>query len=162
MIEALQKLWLFGGPVVGASIVFMLDASRREAEMARQFWAALTVAGIALVGAWFLADVLGHEPPFFYLFSLLGGAAAGVAAGVFFLRKLPHLMEKFSLSFTKKTTVERNKKTDVREIAKHLPPQLKHYDPRKFFDKKKGVFVGLDVEKKPIFIQKKPFLWPLM
>ena len=58
---------------------------------------------------------------------------------------------------TKRSAAERNKKTDVREIEKFLPEASKPYDPQKYFDPVKGIFVGLDETKKPVFIKKSVF-----
>ena len=56
ILDLLQTLWAWGGLPVGAALVFMLDASKREAEMARQVWAGVVVAGIAACLSWFVAD----------------------------------------------------------------------------------------------------------
>ncbi len=52
---------------------------------------------------------------------------------------------------TKKTTLERNKKTDVRNIDEFLPESFE-YNPEQFFNDQKGVFVGLDEKKLPVYI----------
>ena len=49
------------------------------------------------------------------------------------------------------TKLERNKKTDVREIHKFLPVAAE-FDPIKYIDLKKGVFIGLNEGKKPCYI----------
>ena len=49
------------------------------------------------------------------------------------------------------TKLERNTKTDVREIEKFLPKAVV-FDPLKFVNQEKGLFLGLDEQKKPIYI----------
>lgn len=54
--------------------------------------------------------------------------------------------------FKRSTSLERNTKTDVREIEKFLPRRGLEFDPEKFIDPRKGLFLGLDEKKKPIYI----------
>lgn len=51
----------------------------------------------------------------------------------------------------KKTSLERNTRTDVREI-KALLPTTEKYDPEQFIDLKKGVFIGLNENRDPQYI----------
>ena len=65
------------------------------------------------------------------------------------------LQAKFSLlfsRFTVKSSVRRGAKTDIRYMAKELPA-IPNYNPLKFINLKKGVFVGLDENVKPIYLQ---------
>lgn len=56
------------------------------------------------------------------------------------------------LSKIKRTSsLERNKKTDVREIGKFLPASL-NFDPLRHINLKKGIFLGLDEKHKPVYI----------
>jgi hypothetical protein len=59
----------------------------------------------------------------------------------------------FSSKVTAKTSLERNKKTDVRDIKKHIPEQALIFDPLQFMVKKKGIFLGLDENKAPTYIE---------
>lgn len=57
-----------------------------------------------------------------------------------------------ALSRIKRTSsLERNKKTDVREIGKSLPTST-DFDPLRYVDLKKGIFLGLDEKRKPVYI----------
>ena len=49
------------------------------------------------------------------------------------------------------TKLERNRKTDVRDIHKFLPKPVQ-FEPTKFINLKKGVFLGLDEDKKPFYL----------
>jgi hypothetical protein len=53
--------------------------------------------------------------------------------------------------FKRSTNLERNTKTDVRDIEKYLPRPME-FDPLKFINLKKGVFLGLDEHKEPCYI----------
>ncbi len=65
------------------------------------------------------------------------------------------LQAKFSLlfsRFTVKSSVRRGAKTDIRYMAKELPT-IPNYNPLKYINLKKGVFIGLDENVKPIYLQ---------
>ncbi len=80
-------------------------------------------------------------------------AAAGIAGAIFLLRDGVQAIDKLKGKATVTSERERNRKTDVREIEKHLPDSAAAFDPVKFLDKSKGVFLGLDEKKKPIYIE---------
>ncbi len=65
------------------------------------------------------------------------------------------LQAKFSLlfsRFTVKSSVRRGAKTDIRYMAKELPV-IPNYNPLKFVNLKKGFFIGLDEQVKPIYLK---------
>lgn len=72
---------------------------------------------------------------------------------VWWLRVGVRKFDVFTSKFTAKTSLERNKKTDVRSILKHIPEKALKFDPLKFMDKSKGVFLGLDEQEKPAYIE---------
>lgn len=53
---------------------------------------------------------------------------------------------------TKKTRLERNQKTDVRNIQDFLPEPAGQYDPTKYF-KSEGYFLGLGKDNKPVYFK---------
>lgn len=62
---------------------------------------------------------------------------------------------RFSLLFSRftiKSSVRRGAKTDIRYMAKELPA-IPNYNPLKYVNLKKGVFIGLDEQVKPIYLQ---------
>lgn len=77
-------------------------------------------------------------------------AAAGVGGMLLLLRKGSAALDRIKNKVTAKTALERNRKTDVREIAKFLPAEIGTFDPRKLFTPKLGLLVGLDEQKKPV------------
>lgn len=156
LMELLEKMWIWAGIPCGAAWVFMLDAGKQEAEEKRQFWASIAVSGAVLVGAWFIVSWLGKKPDVKHLIIFCASMGAGVWAGVWTLRKIPPMIEKLGQGFTKKTAAERNKKTDVREIKMHLPDPEKTFIPNKFF-KDDGVFIGLNENRKPVYLEKKAY-----
>lgn len=61
-------------------------------------------------------------------------------------------IESVKQRFTRRSDQERNRRTDVREIAKHLPDPEKPFDPLQYMDPAQGVFFGLDENNQPQFI----------
>lgn len=80
--------------------------------------------------------------------------AVSIAICLVILRFGTPLLNKTKAGLTKTTELERNKKTDVREIHKILPPEIGGFDPVKLFPslKENKLLVGLDERKKPVFI----------
>lgn len=66
-------------------------------------------------------------------------------------RVLSPEIDKLKRKMVKKTSLERNTRTDVREI-KALLPTTEKYDPEKFIDLTKGVFIGLNEKRDPQYI----------
>lgn len=64
-------------------------------------------------------------------------------------------VQKFNVlanKLTARTSLERNKKTDIRDMDKYLSTAFK-FNPQDYFDSRKGVFLGLDEDKKPVYIE---------
>lgn len=78
-------------------------------------------------------------------------AILGIVAAVIMLRTGTQIFERTKSKLTQKTALERNKKTDVREINKFLPAPMPPYSINQYIDFKKGTFLGLDEHKKPIY-----------
>lgn len=76
----------------------------------------------------------------------------GATMAVFWLRFITPRINAVLVRFKKTTVLERNRKSDVREIAKFLPQAATDFDPVKFISHKKGVFLGLDENRKPVYI----------
>lgn len=68
---------------------------------------------------------------------------AGLASYFVWLREGQPWLDARAERITKRSSLERNKKTDVRQIADFLPQVEKQYDPREHFNQKKGFFLGL-------------------
>lgn len=76
----------------------------------------------------------------------------GIITHVYLRRWIAPKRNELKVKMTQKTKLARNEKTDVREIASHLPT-TEHYDPMKFIDLNKGIFIGLDELRQPQYIQ---------
>ena len=90
--------------------------------------------------------------PDYYLWSFIGETVLGVFMVWLIIRYGSPYIEMFKNKLTKTSRVERNKKTDIRQIGVHLPFAQSSYDPTKYFNDKKGIFLGLNEHKKPVYL----------
>ena len=90
--------------------------------------------------------------PDYYLWSFFGEALLGVAMVWLIIRYGSPYIEMFKNKLTKTSRVERNKKTDIRQIGVHLPNAQKAYAPEKYFNLKRGIFFGINEQKQPVYI----------
>ncbi|HDU3946018.1 TPA: TraM recognition domain-containing protein [Klebsiella pneumoniae subsp. pneumoniae] len=60
-------------------------------------------------------------------------------------------LDKIKKHLVKKTTLERELRTDVRTVKTLLPETL-HYDPLDYIDLNKGIFTGMDRENEPMYL----------
>ena len=77
-------------------------------------------------------------------------AAAGAAVYFVWLREGQPWWDARAQAMTKKSSLERNKKTDVRNIDLHIPQKLTPHDPKKYF-KKNAIYLGLGEALKPFY-----------
>ncbi|WP_235424025.1 type IV secretory system conjugative DNA transfer family protein [Citrobacter koseri] len=76
---------------------------------------------------------------------------AGIVFHLILRRQLVPELDKLKQRLVKKTSLERNQRTDVRHIKEVLPTTEK-YNPLDFIDLEKGIFIGLDVNREPQYI----------
>lgn len=74
------------------------------------------------------------------------------AVALLWLRYGLPLLDRVLAMINKKSHLERNHKTDVREIHKFLPAAALEFQPLEHVDLDKGIFLGLDEDEKPIYI----------
>lgn len=83
----------------------------------------------------------------FWAISWIGGIIFAFA----WLRYMQPSIAVMLSKISRTSSLERNKKTDVREIGKFLPASI-DFDPLRHINLKKGIFLGLDEKHKPVFI----------
>lgn len=76
----------------------------------------------------------------------------GVVFATYGARKLKSRFSSFFSRFTVKNSVRRGSKTDIRYMAKELPA-ITEYNPLMYINLKKGVFIGLDEQVRPIYLK---------
>jgi hypothetical protein len=151
----------FAWPYIGVGIGLCVAL----AWLCRENWAGgsfLTIglaAGLFEFGLYFglpsISTTLVGEPtslPENHLWFNLGGIVAGILFVWLIIRYCSPWFEKLTHLFTKTSSIERNRKTDIRQIGVHLPNSQRKYDPRDFFNIKRGIFFGLDEQRKPVYI----------
>lgn len=106
--------------------------------------------GLPYVVAWFGFE--GGELPTWQGYVHAVGFALGVVSVFAWGRYASPRIEAAKSRLTRRSELERNQRTDVREIAKHLPNVEAAFDPVRFMAPEKGVFLGLDENDRPQYI----------
>ncbi|MBP2837286.1 type IV secretory system conjugative DNA transfer family protein [Dickeya parazeae] len=77
--------------------------------------------------------------------------ATGIIFHIILRRALHPELDKIKKRLVKKTTLERELRTDVRTVRSLLPETL-HYDPLDYIDLNNGIFLGMDRDTQPMYI----------
>lgn len=156
MFYAQQNLFILG--LLSGSFLIAFDAGE-DHPVKQVFFAVLGVISAIPLMSYFaipyLAKLTDLNPSPSKLFAVLwlGCAIFSWLSAVWWLRYGTRKYDVFTAKITAKTSLERNKKTDVREITKHLPSEALKFDPLKYMDKKRGVLLGLNEQKEPTYIE---------
>lgn len=78
----------------------------------------------------------------------VSGIVFSIYGGRILEAKFGNLMQKLTV----KNTIRKGSKTDIRNMGTELP-KISNYDPMKYINTKKGIFVGIDESIKPIYLQ---------
>ncbi|MEI7109469.1 type IV secretory system conjugative DNA transfer family protein [Pectobacterium versatile] len=76
---------------------------------------------------------------------------AGFIFHISLRRTLTPELDKIKKRLIKKTSLERELRTDVRTVKSLLPETL-HYNPLDYIDLKKGIFIGMNQDKQPMYL----------
>ncbi len=148
------------GFVMGVAGLNAAYALQEEKRLSTQVWSgALAIALVMGPATYLLLPLIMQfyglqrgEMPKWHLWAHLGGAVLGVLTVLLWGRYVSPRIAWAKSKVTRRSDLERNRKTDVREIGKHLPDPAKDFDPAPYLDAKKGVFLGLDEQKRPQYI----------
>lgn len=153
VLIATVKLSVFGGFAVGLFLPVVFSIEKRES-FASYAAATLSTFGTFPLAAWAaIVFLFGFSISVWWLGLWFGGLLLGWVALILGGRLSSPVVDRFKHAVTKRSDLERNRKTDVREIQKFLPSNAVQFDPGPFFDLDKGVFLGLDEKKEPLYIQ---------
>lgn len=94
-----------------------------------------------------------YTQPKFYLSWWMYSGFSGSVFAFLWLRFGVQMVEASRKKITRSSSLERNKKTDIRYMDKYLPPSRKRFDPLKYLSEKRGIFLGLDEKNKPVFVK---------
>lgn len=167
-------LWLQNSPVIlsilaGLTLPFIFHLPREERKNA-PFWlksvvcASIlffifgTISPLTIQGLSYLFKVLDNN--IIFKPALWGLTIAFTFIGLFFhimtRRLLAGEIDHLKHRMIKKSKLERNTRTDVREVKEMLPDSIT-YNPLDYIDLTKGVFIGLDKDDQPQYITVKEF-----
>ena len=140
------------GVLGGIGLFFWLSFQKREREILAGISGFIMAVGFFWLGSWFFVSWFtpyNLKTPAY----LWGGSfAIGFILAIFGERKLIPILDKGTDFGTKKSALERDQKTDIRELVKDLV-KIDSYDPEKYF-KRDAWFFGLDNKKKPVYFEK--------
>ena len=156
-IHYLDMLW----PIVGVIFGFCISLAwlNRNNKACRFFTGFAMIALVFQIGFYFAipyasflyADTEFHLPNF-YLWSFMGETILGIVLVWLIIRYGSPYIEMIKQQLTKTSSVERNRKTDIRQIGVHLPNPQNTYNPTKYYNDNKGIFFGLNEQRKPVYI----------
>ncbi len=155
-----------GGLACGLGVVFALARMADEKSVIAKIGVVMVAAGLAFgPGAWWffnatLAAAKGvvaenggpYRLPQQYLNIWIFCAVVGLVLAFFFERRIAPAIEAMLSRVKQGSLLGRSGRTDVRYMEKYIPTKSIEYDPKKYIDIEKGLFVGLDEKKKPIYI----------
>ena len=127
----------------------------KRAELFTLFGLPALLPALAMIALPFVSRTFFHTawtPGFWYPTAWAVAFALGIGGALYWHRVWVPRANWLAAKLTKKTQLERNRRTDVREIGKFLPASIGGYDPQKYIDERKGLLVGLDEKKKPVYI----------
>lgn len=163
LVMSANKCAPYAGFVLGVSLAAFFHVPE-DKPRAQQFWMGIgATAGTVGPLAWFglppalawLARVDVSMPQWQGIAHAVG-TVAGVLSFLVWLRFGQPWVNRLSHKLTRRTALERNRRTDVREIGAHLPEAGQDYDPRRYLEKDprrgKGLFLGLNEQKRPVYV----------
>ena len=164
-VKFMSSISPYTGVVIGLAGINTWHAAAEERTLSLQVWGwVLCGALIAGPGAYFglplIVKFFGFEGGYFprwHLTAYFLGCLAGLVGAFVWARRIAPMLATAKSKVTRRSDLVRNRKTDVREIAHHLPDPRKDFDPRKYLDAKKGVFLGLDEQGQPQYLPQE--LW---
>lgn len=162
-LDFMQRHQLLLALIAGLTLPFIIRLEKNEHEKA-PMWKRLFITGSFLSLLFgtlspFSTYLLHHLYPARYIVNspllLWGGLLTATLAGIIFHylagRVFAPELDRLKRHLVTKTHLERNTRTDVREI-KSLLPISAEYNPAQYIDLTRGVFIGLDDDHSPQYI----------
>ena len=157
LLQFERTIW----PYIGLSIGLLIGLAwiLREHRVGRLAFSFATLLAIFEFGLYFGLPSISvylsgqeFDLPKSHLIATVAGIGGGIFALWLLVRYSTPAFEIVKNRITRRSRVERNRKTDIRAIGVHLPDPQQKYDPRRFFNPKKGIFLGLDETRNPLYI----------
>ncbi|EHV2051912.1 type IV secretory system conjugative DNA transfer family protein [Salmonella enterica] len=167
-------LWLQNSPVIlsvlaGLTLPFIFSLPKEErvnapfwlkfvATLSILFFIFGTLSPLTIQGLSYFFRVLSNNTltniPLWIL--TLSFTATGLIFHLIARRLLAGEFDSLKHRLIKKSKLERNTRTDVRDVKEMLPDSVS-YNPLEYIDLKKGIFIGLDKDDQPQYITIKEF-----
>ncbi|MFJ5440633.1 type IV secretory system conjugative DNA transfer family protein [Pectobacterium sp. CHL-2024] len=100
---------------------------------------------------WLYNDRILTRTPILDWSILIIFTVAGLILHISLRRALTPELDKIKKRLIKKTSLERELRTDVRTVKSLLPETL-HYNPLDYINLNKGIFIGIDRDEKPMYL----------
>lgn len=156
--DAYTDMWWWAPALTGISLILGINALIRERKFQAVLFAIAGLPGALVVLIYYLLSaiavditLLPLDLPEWHPKAFIFESILGLIAGIVWLRNVVQILDAMIERFSVKTGLERDKKTDIRYIDKVLPPAIKPFDANRYFKPTKGVFVGLNRLRKPIY-----------
>ena len=130
----------------------------KKSEMFTLFAIPSALPPLAMIALPFIARGQFHTdwtPGIWWPLAWMFAFGLGIGGAFYVLRVWVPRLNVLTSRFSKKSTLERNRRTDVREISKFLPAASQGFDPLPYMQKANKtdqVFMGLDEKKRPVFL----------
>lgn len=162
-IDVMQQHQLMLALLSGLTLPFFASMKKDERQKA-PLWQKLIIAfsmvcflfgsmGPLLIGVfqWFYQDRIVTRIPVLAWPILIIFTITGFVFHIILRRVLTPELDKIKKRLVKKTSLERELRTDVRTVKSLLPETL-HYNPLDYIDLSKGIFIGIDRDKQPMYL----------
>jgi type IV secretory pathway TraG/TraD family ATPase VirD4 len=140
---------IFFGLMCGFFLFFTISFAKNR-EMLSGICGVFTLIGTGTGFSWFLLNSFTAYNKKTDLYLWIIAVVIGFIVAIAIERKYLFSLDKIIEKLTRKSSLERNKKTDVRSISDFLPTSSEPYDPSQFY-KKGSFFIGLDESNKPVY-----------
>lgn len=153
-----NDLWWFVGFIAGLTLLLIWIIEERPILQVPLWFIFLATVCFQpllflIVPAW--SENHWVEPyaiPIEHLYAYGGGMLIIFVPGLILLRSAFGTIDGWLYRFTRKTSLERDSNSDIRYIDKLLPKELKTYKVERYFKKRHKIFIGLNRQKRPIYI----------
>ncbi|EHD22141.1 mobilization protein [Brenneria sp. EniD312] len=162
-IDVMQQHQLMMALLSGLTLPFFASMKNDERQKA-PFWKKLVIAfsllcflfgtmGPLLISVfqWLYNGRILTRTPILAWSILIIFTVAGFIFHITLRRVLTPELDKIKKRLIKKTSLERELRTDVRTVKSLLPETL-HYNPLDYIDLNKGIFIGMNRDKHPMYL----------
>lgn len=156
-LHAEDVIWPYIGLSIGLCVIMAWLFRKNDAS--RFFSGLAIVASVFEFGLYFALPSISYylvdeqmKLPESHLWVNVVGLIGSIFVCWLTIRYFSSAAETITHRMTKTSSLERNRKTDIRQIAVHMPNSQQRFEPRQYFKSKKGIFFGLDERKNAVYV----------